>query len=88
MEGAIFDAYSHVAFYRRIAARFNRTKAVVPRRIRCQTHKSFEIGIERRRVDITRMTVFPRRVGLPDVDARMRHRRSRTGEALRQRQLI
>ena len=33
-----------------IAARFDRTKAVVPGRIRCETREALEIGIERRRV--------------------------------------
>src|SRR4051794_2585163 len=69
-----------VALCCRIAARFDGTKAVVPGRIRCETREAFEIGIERRRIDITRMTIFPRRVGLPDVNACMRHRRSRTRE--------
>jgi hypothetical protein len=40
----------NVAFCRRIAARFDRTKAVVPGRIRCETREALEIGIERRRV--------------------------------------
>ena len=40
----------NIAFCRRIAARFDRTKAIVPGRIRCETREALEIGIERRRV--------------------------------------
>src|SRR4051812_22776756 len=69
-----------VAFCRRIAARLDRTKAVLPGRISCQTREAIEIGVQRSLIDITPMTILPRGVGLPDVDACMRHRRSRRGE--------
>src|ERR1700722_17757849 len=59
----------NITFCRRIAARFDRTKAVVPGGICCETREALEIGIERRGVNITRMTIFPSSVGLPDVDA-------------------
>src|SRR4051812_16547209 len=72
LDGEVNVRWPDVAFCRRIATRFDRTKAVVPGRIRCETREAFEIGIERRWVDVTRMTIFPRCVGLPDVDAYMR----------------
>jgi hypothetical protein len=50
LNGEVNVRRPNVAFCRRIAARFDRTKAVVPGRIRCETREALEIGIERRRV--------------------------------------
>src|SRR4051794_22782434 len=62
----------HIAFGGRIPARFDGPKTVVSGRIRRETRKAFEIGIERRRVGVARMTIFSARIGLPDIDAGMR----------------
>src|SRR5690242_3147028 len=80
LDGEVNVRRPDFAFCRRIAARFYRTKIVSPGRICREAREAFEIWIERRRVDIARVTIFPCSVGLPDIDARMRHRLSRRSE--------
>jgi hypothetical protein len=70
----------YVSFDRRVAARFDGAKAVAAKCICRKSCKAFEVGIEWRRVEITWMTIFPGSVGLPDIDARMRHGLTQTGE--------
>src|SRR4051794_40597741 len=70
----------HIAVSGRIAARFDGPKTVVPGRIRRETREAFEIGIQRRRVGVARVTIFSFRIGLPDVDAGMRNGLSQTVE--------
>jgi hypothetical protein len=64
----------HIAFRSSVPTRLNGAKTIAPGRIRRETREAFGVGVQRRQVGVARMTVFPRRIGLPDIDAGTRNR--------------
>src|SRR2546421_296603 len=80
LDGEVNMRLPDVAFSCRITTRFDGTKAVAPRSVSREACKALEIGVKRCRVGVARMAIFSRSIGLPNVDARMRHRLTRTGE--------
>src|SRR4051812_9015872 len=80
LDGQVDVWRADVAFWRRIGAGFDRSKTVATGRVRCDPREPFEIGIEWRGIGVAWMAIFSRSVRLPDIDARARHRLSRTGK--------